>query len=103
MIFIGFLTGPAFVYAQDLSGRGVLSGIVISVADGSFLVNAKVTVSPGELMVGTNLDGIFEIELPAGKYDIRATQNGFLPYQIEGVEVKAGETTYQDIAIWLST
>ena len=99
MIFIGFLTGPAFVYAQDLSGRGVLSGIVISVADGSFLVNAKVTVSPGEFIVGTNLDGIFEIELPAGKYDIRATQNGFLPYQIEGVEVKAGETTYQDIAI----
>lgn len=99
LIFIGFFTGSGFIQAQDLADRGVLSGIVISVADGSFLVNAKVKIYPGEFTVGTNLDGIFEIELPGGKYDIEVSQEGFLDYRVEGVEVKSGETTYQDIAI----
>ena len=99
LLIVGYLSWFSPALAQVPAERGSLSGIVISVSDGSFVVNAKVTISPGEMTVGTNLDGIFEIELPPGKYDIRVNQEGFLEYQVSGVTVKAGESTYQDIAI----
>ena len=53
-----YVLGLFSVLGQNSAGKGTLSGIVISVADGSLLVNAKVTVLPGEMTVGSNLDGI---------------------------------------------
>ena len=94
-----FVIGNVFGLVQEAANRGTLSGIVISVADGSTLVNAKVRIYPGEFTVGTDMDGIFEIQLPPGKYEIGVNEEGFLEYRVEGVEVKAGETTFQDLAI----
>ena len=99
IFFISFLLGVSPIPAQDSADGGTLSGIVISVADGSFVVNARITVTPGDMTTGTDLDGIFKIDLPEGRYDILVAREGFLHYQVSDVHIKAGETTFQDIAI----
>jgi hypothetical protein len=45
------------------------------------------------------MDGIYTLELPPGKYDFKVTQEGYLEQTVRGVEVAAGQQTFQDLAM----
>ncbi len=78
---------------------GTLSGIVVNLGNGSPLAGAVVRAAKIDAVATTDMDGIFNLKLPAGQYDLRITMDGFREQQVNGVQVKPSETTFQDVAV----
>ncbi|MGH9340449.1 MAG: TonB-dependent receptor domain-containing protein [Acidobacteriota bacterium] len=94
------MTLTTSVAAQDLNQNfGTISGVVVSVANGAMISGVSIEVLQIGIKVESDLDGIYQLDLPAGKYDLRIVQNGFVEQVVKGVQVSAGEITYQDVAL----
>jgi len=96
------------VGAQTADRQGRLTGVIVTAHDGVALPGATVTiVSTGRLSaerrVVAGADGRFDIaDLPAGRFEIRASHPGFETRAIATV-VRAGERTSVRIALDLAT
>jgi TonB-dependent receptor len=73
--------------AQD---NAKLTGKITDKDSGEELVGASVLVVGTKTGVKTNIDGIYTLNLPAGKYDIRVSYVGYKPRTIKDVNVKVG-------------
>ena len=80
-----------FVLGSQSAQTGIVSGSVLDANTGQIIRNAKITV---EGLSGkeatTDLDGIFRMELPAGKYKLRFTAPEYNDAVIDGIEVVSG-------------
>jgi len=91
LTILALLPASAFGVQTDKAGR--LKGRVVDVA-GMPIPQVQVIIqSPADSFeVSSNEDGYFEIEAPAGTYQIRSEKlPGFAATRREGVQVKAGE------------
>jgi outer membrane receptor protein involved in Fe transport len=70
---------------------GGIVGAVLDAATGQSIRNVRITVeqSPGVEAI-SDLDGIFRLELPPGKYKLRFTADNFRETTVDAVEVLAG-------------
>ncbi len=89
------LTGTtAIAFAQ----HGTIQGKVVDRSTGEALMFATVMVLHADPPIGTetDLDGRFELHLPAGTYELQASYIGFPEQVLAGVRVVAGQTTVVD-------
>ena len=81
------------------TGAGRIAGTVRD-GEGEALPGANVLVTGTALGAATDLDGRFVIEgLQAGTYALRVSYIGFAERIVEGVVVRAGETTTVDVSM----
>lgn len=77
----------------------LLSG-TIQDSTGEALIGATIKVSKGGVFVRgaiTDFNGQYRIQLEPGTYDVEVSYTGFQDQKIENVQVRAGETTVQNI------
>jgi TonB-dependent receptor len=67
-----------------------LTGKITDKDSGEELVGASVLVVGTKIGAKTNIDGIYTLNLAAGKYDIRISYVGYKPRTIKDVNVKVG-------------
>jgi TonB-dependent receptor len=79
-------------YAQS----GTVRGTVIEDANGEPLYGVNVYVPSTSNGTTTDFDGKFELNLPAGTYDLRISYVSYQQITITGVKVKAGDVTVLD-------
>ena len=72
---------------SDVSAIGTLSGFVVNVANGTFLTGVEVRTRPQAGQAVSNLDGIFQMDVPAGTYELEVQKEGYIPQVIRGVKV----------------
>lgn len=79
--------------------KGTIAGKVTDKESGEELIGAAIFVQ--ELSTGgtTDLDGNFNIQLPAGTYNLRVSYVSFATLVIENVKVEAGKTLPVNIAM----
>ncbi len=88
----------AFVMTVSMwAQQGTISGTVIDESLGETLIGANVVIDGTATGTSTDIDGKYQFSADPGTYTILVTYIGFSDKKIEGVEVKAGETTYLDI------
>jgi iron complex outermembrane receptor protein len=83
-------------FANALAQQVKISGKITDAANGAPLISA--TVSAGETGAITDLDGAYELELPAGEYEVKFS---FVGYEslVERVQLKAGTPLSLDIRL----
>jgi len=96
ILILVVMLSPALV-AQD--EKGSITGIIVNVSSGSLVSHATVQVVGTGVEVKADMDGIFNLELPPGKYDLKVNYTGYLEQTVKGVEVVAGQQTFQDLAV----
>ncbi len=80
------------------AGPGTLTGTITNSATGLPVAGALVEVDGEERTTGAN--GVYTFaSIESGTYDVTVTKKGFYPKTVEDVEVTAGGTTTQNIAI----
>ena len=84
---------------SDVSAIGTLSGFVVNVANGTFLTGVEVRTRPQAGQAVSNLDGIFQMDVPAGTYELEVQKEGYIPQVIRGVKVAVGGSAFQDVAL----
>ena len=84
---------------SDVSAIGTLSGFVVNVANGTFLTGVEVRTRPQAGQAVSNLDGIFQMDVPAGTYELEVQKEGYIPQVIRGVKVAVGGSIFQDVAL----
>ncbi len=89
--FILFLLIATVVTAK--AQNGTVRGSVFDAATGEFLPGVTIYVSSTQQGTITDLDGIFNLSLAPGKYDIKISFISYEPVIKEGVVVKPGEVT----------
>lgn len=83
--------------AKDFTG---VRGRVTDSKSGEALIEASVKVITGaSKTVLTDVDGLFELKLPPGTYDLRVFYELYEGRKISGVLVKAGQTTQLDVQL----
>lgn len=84
-----------------LSAQGTISGTVIDEDSAEPVMFANITLPGTEPLVGgqTDLDGKFQLTVPAGTYTLTISYVGYPTKTIEGIAVADGEITYQDIVL----
>ena len=77
--------------AQKTNGK--IQGVLLDINDAR-IVGARVIIENGKLKreLTSADEGNFEIELPAGSYQIRVEANGFRKFELSPFKVKAGVT-----------
>lgn len=82
-----------FMLAMQAPQTGAVSGTVLDANTGNVIRNAVITVEnmPGT-QTTTDLDGIYALELPPGKYKLHFTATNFNDTTLDEVEVIAGRT-----------
>ena len=83
--------------ASEALTLGTLSGVVISLGDGTMIPRATVMVANAQ--VETDLDGLFSLDVAPGTYEIQVQKEGYIGQKVQGVEVGVGETVFQDIGL----
>lgn len=77
------------VFAQE----SIIRGTVIDDATGEAVIGVAVVIEGTTIGAATDLDGQFQIKTAPGVYNIQASFISFAPVLVNGVEVKAGQTT----------
>lgn len=91
------LIWSAAAFAQD---KGTLTGIVSDEETGEPLFNAGVTIIGSYFGGLTTFSGRYTLnDIPPGDYNIKVQLIGYGTKQINGITIKAGETTELDIAL----
>ena len=88
------------VQAQE---TGRIKGRVLDEYNAVTLPGATVEVVDTDTIVYTDMDGVFDISLPPGSYDIRVTFSGYDDSLSEGVVVVGGETVELAVALSIGT
>jgi Carboxypeptidase regulatory-like domain len=105
-VLVALLALPGVSYAQRLSGE--LSGTVVD-EQGGVIPGADVTAtnegSKGVRRSVTNADGFFAFSaLPAGKYTLVITLQGFRTYEVTGIELRGGDSrSLRQVALKVAT
>lgn len=94
LLFALILLAPCFLLAQ-----GTVSGTLIDATSGESLLFANLVVAGTTDGVATDLEGKYQLELPAGTYALEASYTGYQTKTVEEVVVIDGEITYLDIAL----
>ncbi len=77
----------------SITGKGTLTGKVVSVGTNEPIENAKVSTSPSSSIVFTNETGDFIIQdINVGEYSVQAEKEGLLP-EFEGITISEEVTT----------
>ncbi|GAB4375943.1 MAG: TonB-dependent receptor [Salibacteraceae bacterium] len=74
-------------------GKGIVRGTVYEESTGFPLIAANVVLQGTTTGTITDLDGVFSLELPAGKHNLQISFITFQTLTITDVEVKPGEVT----------
>ena len=82
---------PSYVLAED---KGVITGIIVDGKTGEPLIEAGVEVVETGKKVFTDIDGKYRIELPPGKYEIRAFYPQYQGQRVKNVVVTPGKPLY---------
>jgi len=82
-------------YAQEAA----ISGTIYDENSGETLIGANIVVEGTTTGTSTDFDGKYQFQVEPGTYTLVATYIGYNEKKIEGVEVKAGETTVIDVAL----
>jgi len=91
VIIISFLGGCS-ESTVDIAGVGVVTGKVVEAKTFEPIENAKITLTPTNNSIFTDVDGEFVIsDVPAGDYSVQAESDGFLA-KIEAATVYAGDS-----------
>ncbi|MES3630216.1 MAG: SusC/RagA family TonB-linked outer membrane protein [Longimonas sp.] len=88
------LLAPGLVFAQD----GTITGTVTDGETEEPLPGSTVQISEIGAGVATNMEGEYELNVPAGTYTVRVSFVGYIPEERE-VEVVAGETVTADFTL----
>jgi len=97
IIILAFL--PYRIFAQsEMSSTsddnpGLIRGTILDEENGEPIFGVTVFVQNTSGGASTDFDGKFDIELPAGTYDIRITYVSYRTINIEDVEVTSGDVT----------
>jgi hypothetical protein len=83
------------ITAQD----GVISGTIIDPEAGETLISAHVALDGTSYAGTTDFDGQYAFKVPEGTYNLKVTYIGFADKMVTDVNVKAGETTFLDVAM----
>ena len=71
----------------SLTGKGTITGIVVTVGDNTPIENVKVSTNPSSSIVFTDTEGNFQItDVPIDDYSVQAEKTGYLT-QFEGITV----------------
>jgi len=84
-------------------GIGKLTGKVTAASTNETLPGVSVTVKATTRGVSTITDGTYILALPSGTYTIGYSYSGYKKKEITGVVIKAGESTFLDIILEVST
>ncbi|WP_038029287.1 TonB-dependent receptor [Thermonema rossianum] len=87
LLTLTFCLSTLMVWAQQ---TGTLRGKVYDAESGETLIGATVFEPTTSIGTATDLDGNFELTLPAGVYTIEISYVSYQTKKIEGVEIKAG-------------
>ncbi len=101
-----YILTSALLWAVSISTsgwaqNGTIRGKVIDKSTGEVLMFANVMVVGSNPPIGTetDLDGTFQLSLPAGTYDLQASYLGFPDMVIQGVQVTAHAVTVLDFLL----
>jgi hypothetical protein len=94
-LLIAFPFGTAS--AQKSAARVV--GKITDASTNEALGGVSVTVKNGQKGVSSAADGTYNLVLPPGTYTLVYSSSGYQGKEISGVEVKDGETTFQNIIL----
>lgn len=83
--------------AQD--SNGVVTGTVYDGSSGDIMRNVRIEIVGTDFSGSTDLDGGFQIQVPTGTYEIRATMDGYLPNQFAGLTISENDVSYVDIVL----
>ncbi len=97
LLLLAFLT-PAVYLAQAQTGR--IAGTVVDAETGEPLIGVNVLVVEKGTGSATDLEGRYEIvNLTPGTYTLRFSYVGYVNQIVQGVVVRAGETTRLDLSL----
>jgi len=90
------------LYLEESSvlGSGILSGQVTNAESGNSLNGVEIRA--GIFSVESTGDGIYELQLPPGFYDVVISLDDYLIQQLEDVEIVSGETSVLDVVYELT-
>jgi TonB-dependent receptor len=94
------LVGLASAEAQE---TGRVRGTVLDEYNAVSLPGAPVEVVGTDIQVFTDMDGVFELALSPGTYDIKVSFSGYKDRIARGIVVTPGETTEVDVALSIGT
>ncbi|MEL6944924.1 MAG: carboxypeptidase-like regulatory domain-containing protein, partial [Bacteroidota bacterium] len=79
-------------------GQGTIRGSIKDAANGENLLFANIVVDGTDPLIGTqsDLDGNFELSVPAGIYSVTASYTGYPDKTIQEISVTEGEVTLLD-------
>ncbi len=90
------------LFASVAIGQTAVSGKVMDAETKEELIGANITFSRnGNLITGasTDFNGDYKVNIDPGNYDVKTSYIGYAEQTIEGVVVKAGQTTSLDISL----
>lgn len=97
-MLLGLLLTAAPAWAQQTTGTVV--GRVVDAETGQALAGVQVMVAGTDLSAATNVDGRYMLQrVPAGARTVQAQTLGYGRKTVEGIQVRAGVTTVQDISL----
>jgi len=89
--------------AGAADGRGKIRGKVIDEYNAITLPGAPVEVVGTDTVAYTDMDGVYEVTLAPGSYDVRVVFSGYEDSFHQGVPVAAGQTTTLDVVLKVPT
>lgn len=93
MRFITLLFAALLVASTVFAENGKIAGKISDKTYGEAVIGASVSVQGMSIGTVTDVDGNFTISVPTGEYVIEVKYLGYQPKNIEGVAVKANQTT----------
>ena len=92
--FLIFCLSANFVF-----GQGTIRGTVSDQETGEVLMFCNVSVPGSDPIIGTqtDMDGVYELTLPAGMQSIQISYVGYTDKTITEIDVKEGEVTVMDV------
>jgi hypothetical protein len=76
---------------------GRIEGMTVEMGSGHTL--ADVVISTSAIETASDPDGIYSLDLAPGSYDLRVQVPGYIAMSVTGLQVRAGESTHQDLEL----
>jgi len=97
IVYLLFTLISSYVYAGT---TGKIAGKIIDAGSGEPLIGANVIIVETNLGAATDFDGnFFIINIPPGKYEVKASIIGYTPLVVQNVKVSVDQTTKLDFEL----
>jgi outer membrane receptor for ferrienterochelin and colicin len=97
--FLALLAGLMVSGAALAQETTVLQGKVLDSMTGEPLIGAQVVITGTDRGTVTDVDGRYRLQVEAGSHSLDVQYLGYAAKTVTGIEVAAGRTTFQDIAL----